>query len=78
MRQDNEKMCLVAQSLFVTPRTVAHQALLSMGILQARILEWVDITSSKGSSQPRDGPLKGLPHLRWVLYYLSHQGNSMR
>ena len=27
--------------LFTTPWTVAHQALLSMGILQARILEWV-------------------------------------
>ena len=30
------------------------QASLSMGILQARILEWVTISSSKGSSQPRD------------------------
>ena len=27
--------------LFVTPWTVARQAPLSMGILQARILEWV-------------------------------------
>ena len=27
--------------LFVTPWTVAHQAPLSMGIFQARILEWV-------------------------------------
>ena len=34
---------------------VAHQALLSMRILQARILEWVAMTSSRGSSQPRDG-----------------------
>jgi len=25
-----------------------------MGILQARILEWVAIPSSRGSSQPRD------------------------
>ena len=40
--------------LFVTPRTVAHQAPLSMGILQARILEWVAMPSSRGSSQPRD------------------------
>ena len=48
-----------AQSLrcvqfFATPWTVAHQAPLSMGILQARILEWVVILSSRGSSQPRD------------------------
>ena len=40
--------------LFVTPRTVAHQAPLSIGILQARILEWVAMPSSGGSSQPRD------------------------
>ena len=30
------------------------QAPLSMGILQARILEWVVMTSSRGPSQPRD------------------------
>ena len=40
--------------LFVVPWTVAHQAPLSMGILQARILEWVAIQSSRGSSQTRD------------------------
>ena len=32
----------------------ARQAPLSMGILQARILEWVATPSSRGSSQPRD------------------------
>ena len=35
--------------LFATPWTLAHQAPLSMGILQARILEWVDVSSSRGS-----------------------------
>ena len=40
--------------LFATPWTVAHQAPLSLGILQARILEWVAMPSSRGSSQPRD------------------------
>ena len=40
--------------LFATPWTVAHQASLSMGILQAKILEWVAIPTSWGSSQPRD------------------------
>ena len=40
--------------LFETPQTVAHQAPLSMGILQARILEWVAMPSSRESSQPRD------------------------
>jgi len=37
-----------------TSWTVACQAPLSMGILQARILEWVAMSSSRGSSQPRD------------------------
>ena len=40
--------------LFATLWTVACQALLSMGILQARILEWVAVPSSRGSSQLRD------------------------
>jgi len=37
-----------------TPWTAAHQAPLSMGLLQARILEWVAMASSRGGSQPRD------------------------
>ena len=36
------------------PWTAAHQVPLSVGILQASILEWVAIPSSRGSSQPRD------------------------
>ena len=40
--------------LFVTPWTVARQAPLSVGILQARVLEWVAMPSSRGSSQRRD------------------------
>ena len=40
--------------LLVMLWTVAHQAPLSMGSLQARILEWVAMRSSKVSSQPRD------------------------
>ena len=40
--------------LFVTLRTVACQAPLSMGILQQEYLEWVAMPSSRGSSQPRD------------------------
>ena len=36
------------------PWTIACQAPLSMGILQARILEWVARPSSRGSSRPRD------------------------
>ena len=55
--------------LFATLWIVAHQAPLSMGILQARTLEWVAIPSSRGSSQPRDQTC--IPHAfcigRWVL-----------
>ena len=40
--------------LFVTPWTKARQVPLSMGILQARMLEWVAIFFSRGSSAPRD------------------------
>jgi len=44
------------------------------GILQARILEWVAISFSRGSSQHRD-QIRGLLHCRQILYHLSHQGN---
>ena len=40
--------------LLVTPWTVACQAPPSMEFLQARILEWVAISFSRRSSQPRD------------------------
>ena len=54
--------------LFVTPWTVARQAPLFMGILQARILEWVAMPSSRGSSQPRDQTW--FLHCRKILYFL--------
>ena len=37
-----------------TPGTVACQGPLSMGILQARILKWVAMPSSRGPSQAGD------------------------
>ena len=42
--------------LFVAPWTVAYQAPV-YGIFQARILEWVAISFSRASSQPRDRTL---------------------
>ena len=45
---------------------VACKIRLSTGVLQARILEWVAMPSSRGSSQPRDRT-PGLPHCRWIL-----------
>ena len=44
---------IVSDSLW-PPWSVARQAPLSMGILQARILEWLAMPSSRVSSQPRD------------------------
>ena len=51
-------MCVLLSHIrfFVTPWTVAHQAPLSMRILHARILEWVDMPSSRVSSQPKNKP----------------------
>ena len=40
--------------LFATPGAAPHQAPLSLGLLQASILEWVAMPSSRGSSWPRD------------------------
>ena len=56
-------VAVVAQSLncvrlFVTPQTggLCSPPVSSVhGILQARVLEWVTISYSRGSSQPRDG-----------------------
>ena len=45
-----------------------------LGILQARILEWVAMSSSMRSPQPGDQN-PGLLHCRWILYHLSHQGS---
>ena len=49
------------------------------GILQARILEWVAISSFKGSSQPRNGTLVSYIFCigRWVLYHKPHPGKPL-
>ena len=46
--------CLAVSGSFATPWTVAHQSPLSMGFFWARLPEWVAISSSQGSSWPRD------------------------
>ena len=46
------------------------------GILQGRILEWVAIPFSRGSS-PTQGWNLSLLHCRQILYRLSHQGSSV-
>ena len=49
-------LCLVVQSCLILfdPWTVTLQAPLSMGIRQARIMEWVAMPFSRGSSHPWD------------------------
>ena len=44
------------------------------GILQARILAWVAIPFSRGSSQESN---LSLLHCRWILYCLSHWGSPL-
>ena len=63
--------CLaVSDSLRLAPWNISHQAPQSMGILQARILEWVAMPLG---IIPIQGSNLGLPHCRQILYYLSHQ-----
>jgi len=53
---------------------MACQALLSMGILQSRILEWAAMPYSRGSSQLRDQTQ--VFHIAGgFFYHLSHQGS---
>ena len=50
-------------------------------IFQLRIQEWMAISSSRGSSQPRDRTPSFTSIAcvsRWILYLLSHQGSSNR
>ena len=53
---------------FATLWSVAHQAPLSMGILQARILEWVAMPSSRGFFQPRDGTCVSYVHTQFLVF----------
>ena len=50
------------------PRSSVH------GILQARILEWVAIPFSRGSS-PTQGLNMSLLHCRQILYHVNHWGS---
>ena len=66
------QLCLtLCDPMDCSPRGSVH------GILQARILEWVFMTSSRGSSWPRD--LTGISYIscmgRWVLYHYHYLGS---
>ena len=67
-------LCSSRIQLFATLWTVARQAPLSLGIFQARILWWIAMPSSRGIFPAQEwNPV--LPHCRWILYHLSHQGS---
>ena len=54
--------------LFVTPWTIQSMKF-------SRPEYWVAFPFSRGSSQPRDWTC--LPHYRWILYQLSHNGSPL-
>jgi len=66
--------CFSYVRLFPTPWTAARQAPLSMGILQARILEWVSLSLIQGIFSTQESNW-GLLHCRRILYQLSYWGD---
>ena len=58
------------------PWTAACQAPLSLRILQARILEWIVIPFSRGSSQPRDWTQVPLSARRFFTIWATRKGKS--
>ena len=59
-----------------TPWTIASQASLSMGILQARTLEWVAMPPPGDFCNSGTEP--GLSRCSQILDHLSHQGNPIQ
>ena len=73
-------LCLIAQLCLTLcdPRDYRMPGSSVPGISQARILEWVAISFSRGSSQPRDELVsRCLLPCRQILYMLSHQGSQL-
>ena len=75
----SEVKLLVAQSYLTLCNPMDYSPPVSsiQEILQARILEWVAIPFSRGSSPPRDQipgiPAKDLLHCRQIIYHPSYQ-----
>ena len=73
-----EYVCMKLTQLCLTlsnPMDCSPQGFSVYGILQARILEWVAIPFSRGSSWPRGR--SQVPHIAGILYHLSYQGSIM-
>ena len=74
---DVQSACQVASVVsdsFATPMDCSPPGSSVLGVLQARMLEWVAMPSSRGSSRLTQGLNLGLLHCRQTLYHLSHQG----
>ena len=69
--------CFSLVWLFVTLRTVARQAPLSMGFSRQEILGWIALPASRESSQPRDPTSVSYVSSigRRVLYHWHHLGS---
>ena len=65
----------VVPDSFEIPWNAARQAPLSIGILQAKVLEWVALPFSRRSSQPRDQTQVSCIACRFFTY--SHQGSPV-
>ena len=72
-----ESQCSVAQlcPTLCDPMDCSPPGSSVRGISQARMLEWVAISSSRGSSRPTSGPmsLTSPAFCRWVLYHCTTQ-----
>ena len=77
-------VCMCAKSLqsYLTlcdPIDCSSPGFSVAGISQARMLEWIAMSSSRGSSGPRDGThISYIPCIgRWVLYQERHPGSML-
>ena len=66
----------VSVSCLVTSDSLRPQGSSVHGILQARILEWIAVPFSRGSSQPRNRTLVCCLG-REILYHLSHRASPI-
>ena len=67
-------MCVLVAQLYPNlcdPMDYSQPDSSAHGIFQPRILEWVSIPFSRGSSPPKIK--SGSPSLQWILYHLNHQ-----
>ena len=65
--------------LFVTPMDSSPPGPSVHGILQARILDWVAMPSSRGSSPPRVKPVSRVSCFgTWVLYHQHYLGSPIK